>query len=88
MPRPCAVRNAERGVLFNYLRFCASVACTGTLLAAAAPAAHCADFYAGKTIEFLIGSDVGGGVALFGGAERRNGDRGGISGGDHGAAAR
>ena len=41
-------------------RFCAGLACA--LVAAIAPATtHAADFYAGKTIDFLIGGDVGGG---------------------------
>src|SRR5262245_47460393 len=30
-----------------------------------APAAHAADFYAGKTIEMIVGSDVGGGYDTY-----------------------
>jgi tripartite-type tricarboxylate transporter receptor subunit TctC len=45
-------------------RFCAGLACA--LAAATAPAAaRAADFYAGKTIEFLVGGDVGGGYDIY-----------------------
>ena len=45
-------------------RFCAGLACA--LVAAGPPAAgHAADFYAGKTIDFLIGADVGGGYDIY-----------------------
>jgi tripartite-type tricarboxylate transporter receptor subunit TctC len=48
----------------GFSRFCAGLACA--LVAATAPAAgHAAGFYAGKTIDFLIGGDVGGGYDIY-----------------------
>jgi tripartite-type tricarboxylate transporter receptor subunit TctC len=45
---------------------CASAAFVAAVLATAAPtAASAADFYAGKTIDFLVGGDVGGGYDIY-----------------------
>ncbi len=44
---------------------CAALTCGALVAAAVANAAHAADFYAGKTIDFLIGGDVGGGYDIY-----------------------
>ena len=51
----------------NGFRLRTGLAFGATVLAAqfGAGAAHTADFYAGKTIEFVIGSDVGGGYDVY-----------------------
>ena len=46
-------------------RRCAALACAALVAAALPGAAPAADFYAGKTIEFLIGADVGGGYDIY-----------------------
>jgi hypothetical protein len=34
-------------------------------VAMGAPCAHAADFYAGKTVDFVVGADVGGGFDIY-----------------------
>ena len=45
--------------------FYAALACAAIVAAAVPGAATAADFYAGKTIDFLIGADVGGGYDIY-----------------------
>src|SRR5712692_3491350 len=44
---------------------CATLACAAVVAAIVPTAAPAADFYAGKTIDFLIGGDVGGGYDIY-----------------------
>jgi tripartite-type tricarboxylate transporter receptor subunit TctC len=44
---------------------CLTLACTALLAAAVPTAAPGADFYAGKTIDFVIGADIGGGYDIY-----------------------
>src|SRR5262245_6679870 len=44
---------------------CTALACVALIAAAAPGSASAADFYAGKTIELVIGADVGGGYDIY-----------------------
>src|SRR6266852_4581442 len=44
---------------------CATLACAAVVAAIVPTAAPAADFYAGKSIDFLIGGDVGGGYDIY-----------------------
>ena len=44
---------------------CATLACAAVVAAAVPTAAPAADFYAGKTIDFVIGADIGGGYDIY-----------------------
>ena len=47
------------------LRSCAGIAIAATAICLIAAPAPAADYYAGKTIDFIVGSDVGGGYDIY-----------------------
>jgi tripartite-type tricarboxylate transporter receptor subunit TctC len=55
----------SRGRAEWFFRFTRTALALGLLLFATSPAAA-ADFYAGKTVNFIVGTDVGGGFSIYG----------------------